>query len=60
MLQFDEKFVKNYDEKKGKGYILKVDINYLKNLHNLDNDLPFLTERMKIKKCNKLVCNLYD
>ena len=40
--------------------ILKVDIKYPKNLHNLDNDLPFLTERMKIKKCNKLVCNLYD
>ena len=60
MLQFDEKFVKNNDEKKGKGYILKVDIKYPKNLHNLDNDLPFLTERMKIKKCNKLVCNLYD
>ena len=23
-------------------------------------DLPFLPERMKINKCNKLVCNLYD
>ena len=23
-------------------------------------DLPFLSERMKIKECNNLVCNLYD
>ena len=29
-------------------------------LQNLHNDLPFLPERMKINKCNKLVCNLYD
>ena len=24
------------------------------------SDLPFLLERMKINKCNKLVCNFYD
>ena len=26
----------------------------------MDSDLPFLLERMKIDKCKKLVCNLYD
>ena len=26
----------------------------------MHSDLPFLLERMKINKCNKLVCNLYD
>ena len=26
----------------------------------MHNDLPFLPERMKIDKCSKLVCNLYD
>ena len=26
----------------------------------MHNDLPFLPERMKINKSNKLVCNLYD
>ena len=26
----------------------------------MHSDLPFLPERMKIDKCNKLVCNLYD
>ena len=30
------------------------------NPHGLDDDLPFLPERMKIGKCKKLVCNLYD
>ena len=27
---------------------------------NLHSDLPFLPERNKIKKCNKLLCNIYD
>ena len=35
-------------------------LNTLKNLHNFHSDLPFLPERMKISKCNKLVCSLYD
>ena len=26
----------------------------------MDSNLPFLSERTKIKKCNNLVCNLYD
>ena len=52
--KFDEEFIKGYDEDSNKGYIFEVD------LHNLHIDLPFFPERMKIKKCNKLVCNLYD
>ena len=24
------------------------------------SDLPFLSERMKVNKCNKFVCNIYD
>ena len=40
--------------------MLEVDIKYPKHLRNLDNDLSFLPERMKAKKCNKLVSNLYD
>ena len=42
------------------GYILEVDVEYPKNVHDLHSDLPFLTERVKIDKCNELVCNLYD
>ena len=43
-----------------KGYILEVGVEDLKNLHDLHSDSPFLPERMKINKCSKLVCNLYD
>ena len=35
-------------------------LNILKNLLDFHSDLPFLRQRMKINKCNKLVCKLYD
>ena len=54
------KLLKNYDEESDKGYILEANIEYLKNLHDIHSDLSFLPERMKINKCNKRVCNLYD
>ena len=57
--KFDEEFIKNYDDS-NRGYIFEVAIEYPKDLHNLHSDLPFLSERMKTKKCNKLVCNFYD
>ena len=56
----DEDFIKNYDENSDKGYVLEVNAECPKNLHDLHRDLPFLPERMKIDKCKKLVCNLYD
>ena len=58
----NEKFVKSYDKKKnsGKGYILEVDVDYPSKLHKLHSDMPFLPERMKIDKTQKLVCNLRD
>ena len=34
-------------KKSSKGYILEVDVDYLKNLFNLHNDLPFLPEGKK-------------
>ena len=58
--KIDENFIKNYDEDSNKGYILEVDVEYPKDLHNFHANLPFLSERMNIKKCNGLVCNLYD
>ena len=60
MLKFDKDFIKSYDEDSDKGYIFEVDVEYPKYLHVLYSDLPFLPERMKINKCSKLVCNLYD
>ena len=58
--KIDEDFIKNYDEDSDKGYILEVDVEYPENLRDLHSGLPFLPERIKINKCNKLVCNLYD
>ena len=56
----NEEFIKNYKENDNKGYIFEVDVKYPKRLHELHSDLPFLSERMKIDKCNKLVCNLFN
>ena len=58
--KIDEDFIKNCDENSDKEYILEVGVEYPKNLHGFYNDLPFLPEVMKIDKCTKLVCNLYD
>ena len=58
--QFNEDFIKNYDEDSNKGYFLEVDVEYLKHLFSLHSDLPFLPERNKIQKCNKLACNVHD
>ena len=57
----NENFVKSYDKKNSdKGYILEVDVDYPSKLHKLHSDMPFLPERMKIDKTQKLVCNLRD
>ena len=58
--KFFEDFIKKYDENSNKGYILEVIVEYPKNLINLHGDLPFLTERKKIEKCNKFVCNMIN
>ena len=58
--EINEEFIKNYNESDNKGYILELDVKYPKRLHELHSDLPFLPERMKINKCKKLVCNLFN
>ena len=58
--QFNEDFIKNYIEESDEGYFLEVDVQYLEKLHEFHNDLPFLPERMKIEKYEKLVANLHD
>ena len=57
--QFNENFIKIYNEESDKGYYLGVDVQYPESLHNFHNDLPFLSERMKIEKVEKLVANLH-
>ena len=51
----NEDFIKNYDENNDNGYIFEVDVKYPKRLHNLHSDLPFLSERLEINKCKKLI-----
>ena len=58
--EINEDFIKNYDENNDKGYIFEVDVKYPKRLHELHSDLPFLSQRMEVNKCKKLVCNLYN
>ena len=47
-------------ERSDKGYLLEVDVRYPKELQNFHNNLPFMCEKMKINKVEKLVPNLYD
>ena len=58
--QFNKDFIRNYNEESDKGYFLAVDVQYLEELHELYNGLPFLPERMKIENVEKLVANLLD
>ena len=58
--QFNEDFIKNYNEESDEGYFPQVNVQYLKRIHELHNDLPFLLERMKIENIEKLAVNLHD
>ena len=57
---FNEEFIKNYDEKSDGGYFLEVDIEYPKKLWGSHKELPFLPERRKLEKVEKLVCSIED
>ena len=37
--QFNENFIKNYNEENDEEYFLGVDVQYLEKLHELHNDL---------------------
>ena len=41
-------------------YFLEIgDVRYPEKIHEIQNDLPFLPERMKFEKVEKLVTNLH-
>ena len=58
--QFSKDFIENYNEDSDEGDFLEIDVQYPEKLLDLYNDLPFLLERMKIEKVEKLVANLHD
>ena len=47
--QFNEDFIKNYNKENDEGYFLGVDVQYLEELHELNNDLPFSPKKTKIE-----------
>ena len=58
--KFNEDFIKKHDEDCNKGYFYEVDIDYPKELFNFHKDLPFLPERKKVEKVEKLICSIED
>ena len=50
----------SYDANSNKGYFLEVDVAYAKKLFDLHKDLPFLLERKKVNKLEKLICSIED
>ena len=58
--EFNEDFIKNYDENSDKGYFIEIDVEYSKKLFNSHKDSPFLPERKKVEKVEKLICSTED
>ena len=57
---FNKDFIKNYNENSNVGYFREMDIEYPKTLWGSHKDLPFLPERKKLEKVEKLVCSIED
>ena len=46
--EFDEDFINCYNKENNEGCFLEVEVQYPEKRHQLQKDLAFLTERMKI------------
>ena len=58
--QFNQDFIKNFNEESDELYFLEVDFQHLEKLHEIHKYLLFLSERMNIEKVEKLAANSYD
>ena len=58
--KYTSNFIKHYNEDSDVGYILEIDVEYSKNLHDLHSDLSFLPGGRKINKRNELICDPND
>ena len=58
--QFNEDFIKSYNEESDEEYFFEVDVQYSEKLHDLHNDFIFLPKRLRIEKAEKLVAKLHD
>ena len=58
--KFNEDLIKKSDENSNTRYFLEVDVEYPKTLFNNHKDLPFLPERKKVEKVEKLIFSIED
>ena len=59
-INVDPNNISRLTELKDKGYLLEVDVSHPIELHDSNNNLPFMCEKMKINGIEKLVPNLKD
>ena len=57
---FNEDFIKNYNENSDERYFLEVDIEYPKTLWESHKELSLLPARRKLEKVEKPVCSIED
>ena len=58
--RFNEDFIENHYENSDVGYFLEIDKEHPKKLFSSHKELPFLPERRKLEKVEKLVCSIED
>ena len=59
IFEFNEDFTKSYNDETDEGNFLEVDVQYPGHSHLIHNNSPFLAERIKIEKIEKLAANLH-